>query len=124
VLGYPAVFLGSSPSRTLSMYHLMSSMDLEEGVLYPQGGFSTLIDAIADLARARGVRIRTGATAIGIDTTSIEGRRLSARRARVTGVTFRTAEGVEQVAADVVVGASDLHHLETRLLPSHLQTYP
>lgn len=124
VLGYPAVFLGSSPSRTPSMYHLMSSMDLEEGVLYPQGGFSTLIDAIADLARARGVRIRTGATAIGIDTTPIEGRRLSARRARVTGVTFRTAEGVEQVAADVVVGASDLHHLETRLLPSHLQTYP
>ncbi|WP_313405972.1 phytoene desaturase family protein [Aeromicrobium sp.] len=124
ILGYPAVFLGSSPSRTPSMYHLMSSMDLEDGVLYPQGGFSTLIDAIADLARARGVRIRTGATAIGIDTARLDGGRPSSRRARVTGVTFRTDAGVEQVAADVVVGASDLHHLETRLLPSHLQTYP
>ncbi len=119
ILGYPAVFLGSSPGRTPSMYHLMSSMDLEDGVLYPQGGFTTLIDAIADLARARGVRIRTGATVTRIDTESRAG-----GRARVTGVTFRTADGTEQIAADVVVGASDLHHLETRLLPPHLQTYP
>ena len=54
ILGYPAVFLGTSPSRAPSMYHLMSSMDLADGVLYPQGGFTTLIDAIAALARARG----------------------------------------------------------------------
>jgi len=118
ILGYPAVFLGSSPARTPSMYHLMSSMDLEDGVLYPQGGFSTLIDAIAGLARDRGVRIRTGATVTQVDTHE-EG-----RRARVTGVTFRTEDGVESLEADVVVGAADLHHLETRLLPSHLQTYP
>lgn len=43
VLGYPAVFLGSSPDRAPSMYHLMSHLDLTGGVLYPQGGFSTLI---------------------------------------------------------------------------------
>lgn len=119
VLGYPAVFLGSAPSRTPSMYHLMSSMDLEEGVLYPQGGFSTIIDAVADLARAHGVRIRTGATVTQIETEQADG-----RKPRVTGVTFRTSEGTERTEADVVVGASDLHHLETRLLPAHLQTYP
>ena len=43
VLGYPAVFLGSSPSRTPSMYHLMSRLDLGDRVLYPQGGFTRLI---------------------------------------------------------------------------------
>ncbi|GAA3538242.1 phytoene desaturase [Aeromicrobium flavum] len=124
VLGYPAVFLGSSPSRAPSMYHLMSWMDLADGVQYPQGGFSTIIDAIAALAVSRGVRIRTGATVVGIDTERIDTSRLSRRRARVTGVTVRTADGIEQVPADVVVGANDLHHLETTLLPEHLRTYP
>ncbi|HOY83358.1 MAG TPA: phytoene desaturase family protein, partial [Rhodoglobus sp.] len=33
VLGYPAVFLGSSPYLTPSMYHLMSHLDLADGVL-------------------------------------------------------------------------------------------
>ncbi|MTB89417.1 phytoene desaturase [Aeromicrobium senzhongii] len=124
VLGYPAVFLGSSPSRTPSMYHLMSWMDLADGVRYPQGGFSTIIDAIAALAVSRGVRIHTGATVVGIDTERGDRRRPSRRQARVTGVTVRTSDGIEQVPADVVVGANDLHHLETRLLPEHLRTYP
>ncbi|WP_204163746.1 phytoene desaturase family protein [Nocardioides solisilvae] len=128
VLGYPAVFLGSSPARTPSMYHLMSSMDLADGVLYPQGGFTRLIEAIADLARARGVRIHTGATVTSIDTTppaAGRGRRGRARRARVCGVAWLDAAGSEhRLPADVVVGAADLHHLETELLPRDLQTYP
>ena len=47
VLGYPAVFLGSSPSRAPSIYHLMSRLDLGDRVLYPQGGFTRLIEVIA-----------------------------------------------------------------------------
>src|SRR5690606_25252069 len=43
ILGYPAVFLGSSPERTPSMYHLMSALDLTGGVRYPHGGFTTLV---------------------------------------------------------------------------------
>jgi phytoene desaturase len=34
VLGYPAVFLGASPYMAPSMYHLMSHLDLADGVLY------------------------------------------------------------------------------------------
>ena len=37
VLGYPAVFLGSSPFAAPSLYHLMSHLDLDDGVLYPHG---------------------------------------------------------------------------------------
>ncbi|MDP9823048.1 phytoene desaturase family protein [Nocardioides massiliensis] len=126
VLGYPAVFLGSSPSRTPAMYHLMSWMDLADGVLYPQGGFTRLIEAIADLARAHGVRIHTGARVTAIDTAPRVGSSgLRRRRAQVRGVTYRGSDGAEQtIAADVVVGAADLHHLETELLPPALQTYP
>ncbi|WP_127480037.1 phytoene desaturase family protein [Nocardioides pantholopis] len=121
VLGYPAVFLGTSPDRAPSMYHLMSSMDLDDTVLYPQGGFTTLIDAVAGLAQARGVRIRTRCTVEQIRTTAAAG----GRRPTVAGVSYLDPDGVRrELDADVVVGAADLHHLETRLLPRPLQTYP
>ena len=56
ILGYPAVFLGTSPDRAPSMYHLMSHLDLDDGVRYPLGGFAELIDRIAALARAEPAR--------------------------------------------------------------------
>jgi 1-hydroxy-2-isopentenylcarotenoid 3,4-desaturase len=131
VLGYPAVFLGSSPDRTPSMYHLMSALDLTGGVLYPQGGFSRLIDVMVRLARETGVRLHAGTPATGIVTAPTgTGRRpardvLTGTRARATGVRVRGRDGAERVlSADVVVSAADLHHTETTLLPPGLQTYP
>jgi phytoene desaturase len=119
ILGYPAVFLGSSPFDAPSMYHLMSYLDLEDGVLYPQGGFSRIIDTIAELARAEGVEIVTGAEVTGITTMP------SGRRSRVAGVNYLDADGRRQLLhADNVVSAADLHHTETTLLPRELQTYP
>ncbi len=119
VLGYPAVFLGSSPSRTPSMYHLMSRLDLGDRVLYPQGGFSQLIRVIADLAEKHGARLHTGAAVTRILTSDTTG-----GRPVVTGVEHETADGPRTVDADVVVGAAYLHHLETALLPTGLQTHP
>ena len=136
VLGYPAVFLGSSPDRAPSMYHLMSYLDLADGVLYPQGGFTTIISAIERLARAEGVRIHTEAAVTEIRTGPTTGGVLGARsgarpgrgrrpRAAVRGVVVRGADGQTRVLdADVVVSAADLHHTETTLLPQALQTYP
>ena len=119
VLGYPAVFLGSSPSRTPSMYHLMSRLDLGDRVLYPQGGFTRLIRAIADLAEKHGARLHTGAAVTRILTSDAGG-----GRPVVTGVEHESASGLQTLDADVVVGAADLHHLETALLPTELQTHP
>jgi phytoene desaturase len=119
VLGYPAVFLGSSPKRAPSMYHLMSHMDLNQPVLYPQGGFTRLIEVVAALAEKAGARLTTAATVTAIETTQQGG-----GRPRVTGVGYRSGDGaVRTVPADVVVGALDLHHLETRLLPEELRTH-
>lgn len=118
ILGYPAVFLGSSPYITPSMYHLMSHLDLDDGVLYPMGGFTTLIDSVAGLARAEGVEIRTGARVGSIRTSSGE-------KPSVAGVEYTDAAGVgHTLDADIVVSAADLHHTETALLPRELQTYP
>lgn len=122
ILGYPAVFLGSSPSRAPSMYHLMSRLDLGDRVLYPQGGFTALITVIAALAQRHGVRLHTG-TAVTQILTDGGSRR---RQPHVTGVEY-VRDGADQrevLQADVVVGAADLHHLETQLLPPRLQKHP
>ncbi|MHA7239923.1 phytoene desaturase family protein [Arthrobacter sp. TMS1-12-1] len=126
ILGYPAVFLGSSPFDAPSMYHLMSHLDLDDGVLYPMGGFTTLIDAMRRVATDAGVDIRTGADVVAIDTdTRTPGRSpLDRQAATVRSVTYRTAGTTTSVDADVVVSAADLHHTETTLLPADLQTYP
>lgn len=126
ILGYPAVFLGSSPFDAPSMYHLMSHLDLDDGVLYPMGGFTTLIGAMRSVAVEAGVEIRTGADVVGIDTDArTPGRSpLDRRTATVRGVRYRTADQESSVPADLVISAADLHHTETTLLPGDLQTYP
>jgi phytoene desaturase len=118
VLGYPAVFLGASPSSAPAMYHLMSHMDLEQGVLYPQGGFGTVIARIAAIAEAAGVEIVTGAEVQAIELSDDS-------TPSVTGVRVTDAAGVSRrVPAHRVVSAADLHHTETELLPRRAQTYP
>ncbi|GAA1660360.1 phytoene desaturase [Citricoccus zhacaiensis] len=132
VLGYPAVFLGSSPDRTPGMYHLMSALDLTGGVLYPQGGFGHLMDVMVRLARESGVRLHAGTAATAILTEPAHSahpasRDRRARRlpARATGVRVRGRDGEErELPAGVVVSAADLHHTETTLLPRPLQTFP
>ncbi|MHA7188813.1 phytoene desaturase family protein [Arthrobacter sp. MDT2-16] len=126
ILGYPAVFLGSSPFDAPSMYHLMSHLDLDDGVLYPMGGFTTLIQAMRRVAVDAGVEIRTGADVVSIDTAPrTPGRSpLDRQAASVRAVTYRAGGATTSVPADIVVSAADLHHTETTLLPAELQTYP
>lgn len=127
ILGYPAVFLGSSPYLAPSIYHLMSHLDLTDGVLYPRGGFTEVIAAVRRVAEAQGVRIHTGTEAVELTTatTAAGGRGRRRVRARVTGVRVRDRAGQERtIPAGLVVGAADLHHLETRWLPESLRTYP
>jgi phytoene desaturase len=111
LLGYPAVFLGSSPFQTPSMYHLMSHLDLTDGVYYPLGGFSRLIERIAALATDAGVSIRTSAPV----------RRIVVEDGTAVGV---ECEDGTMLAADIVVSTADLHHTETALLAPEHQTYP
>ncbi len=126
ILGYPAVFLGSSPFDAPSMYHLMSHLDLDDGVLYPKGGFTTLIDAMRRVAVAAGVDIRTGADVVSIDTVARPSSRspLDRRVATVSGVTYRAGGTTTSLDADLVVSAADLHHTETELVAPELRTYP
>lgn len=111
ILGYPAVFLGSSPFQTPSMYHLMSHLDMTDGVYYPMGGFTTIIERIAALSAEAGVELRIGTPVL----------RILVAHGRATGVEL---DGGEILPADIVVSTADLHHTETRLLEPEHQTYP
>jgi len=122
VLGYHAVFLGSSPYRVPALYSLMSHLDLVDGVRYPRGGMYTLIEAIERLARAAGVEIRTGCDVVGIEIDTA-GRTLSSPRRTGVARGVRLSSG-EVIAADVVVSGADLHHTETELLPPEHATLP
>ncbi|WP_260852190.1 phytoene desaturase family protein [Curtobacterium sp. BH-2-1-1] len=115
VLGYPAVFLGTSPYAAPSMYHLMSHLDLADGVLYPKGGITEVIAAVERVARREGVTI---ATESPVEQILVED-------GHVTGVVHRDASGARHtVPADLVVSASDLHHTELHLLGPEHRTYP
>lgn len=68
ILDYPAVFLGSSPFATPALYHLMSHLDLDDGVYYPRGGFTTFVESLRRAAEREGVRILTDTEALEIKT--------------------------------------------------------
>jgi phytoene desaturase len=115
ILGYPAVFLGSSPYITPSLYHLMSHLDLADGVLYPMGGFTRVIESIATLTRAEGVEVVTGASVT----------RILVEDGQARGVEYVDESGrAHSLEADIVVSAADLHHTETALLAPEHQSYP
>ncbi|WP_207193412.1 phytoene desaturase family protein [Myceligenerans indicum] len=112
ILGYPAVFLGTSPRAAPSMYHLMSHLDVTQGVLYPRGGFGTVVDATARLANRAGARLHTGHRV----------ERIVVEHGAVTGVEVSGAGRTRHVPADVVVSTADLHVTEQRLLGAEHRT--
>ncbi|HEV6954580.1 MAG TPA: phytoene desaturase family protein [Promicromonospora sp.] len=111
VLGYPAVFLGTSPTAAPSMYHLMSHLDVTQGVLYPKGGFAAVVDAVARLAEREGAKLLTGRRV----------RRITVSDGHASGVVVDDGTGgTYHLAADVVVSSADLHVTEQHLLePRH-----
>lgn len=120
ILGYPAVFLGSSPYMAPAMFHLMSHLDMEDGVLYAQGGFAKVMETIRDLGIEAGVDLKLESPVVEILTAPGAG-----KKPRVSGVAYLDSEGVRhEVEADIVVSGADLHHAETTFLPADLQTYP
>ena len=117
ILEYPAVFLSCEPTRTPAMYHLLSHTDLVEGVRYPMGGFSKIIDAVAGVARAQGAKIVTGRAVQGIEV--VDGRARGVRLAAAN-----PGGEPERVDADVVVGAADVNHLAGMLGRKEKQVDP
>lgn len=110
ILEYSMVFLGGAPSNTPALYSLMSHIDFELGVWYPEGGIGTVVNAMAALCEKNGVTIKTGEPVTNIIT----------KGASATHVV--TEKGTYQV--DAVIGNADYHHIETKLLGEEARSYP
>ncbi|MFW6448375.1 MAG: phytoene desaturase family protein [Halobacteriota archaeon] len=106
---YSLVFLGGSPTNTPALYKLMSHVDIDLGVFYPDGGMGAVVEAVADLARDNGATMRTG----------VEVERI--RRGR-DGLAVIDADGGHRVA-DAVVANADLAHVERDLLEPRDREY-
>lgn len=110
IMQYTLVFLGGSPHNTPALYNLMSHVDFNMGVYYPDGGIGAVVDGIVELGTELGVDFRTDEP---VET--IAGRR--------GGFAVRTETGSEYLV-DLVVSDADYAHTEQELLPPEKRQYP
>jgi phytoene desaturase len=103
ILQYTLVFLGGSPHNTPALYNLMSHVDFNLGVYYPEGGIHGVVEGMADLGRDLGVDFETGQRVTGIDPDG-------------GGLRVTTADGGTRSADRVVCNANPVH-ADAALLP-------
>ncbi|MFC7231011.1 phytoene desaturase family protein [Saliphagus sp. GCM10025308] len=108
IMQYTLVFLGGSPRNTPALYNLMSHVDFNLGVWYPEDGIGGVIDGIADLGRELGVTYETNRPA-----TEIKGRE--------GAFCVETPKG--PLETDLVVSNADYAHTEQDLLPPEKRGY-
>ncbi|WP_254524608.1 phytoene desaturase family protein [Natrinema caseinilyticum] len=108
IMQYTLVFLGGSPTNTPALYNLMSHVDFNLGVWYPDGGIGTVVDSVAELGDELGVEYDTDRPA-----TAIKG--------RAGGFKVETPDGA--LRPDLVVSNADYAHTEQELLPPERRGY-
>jgi phytoene desaturase len=112
ILEYPVVFLGSRASATPGVYTLMSHVDLTMGVYYPAGGFSRVVESMAEVVREKGVKILLNTAVVGLN---IHG-------GAIHSVRYHENGEPGQIECDIVVNAADYHWFESELLEEKLRT--
>ncbi len=102
IMQYPLVFLGSSPYNAPALYNLMSHVDFNQGVFYPQGGLYEVTKALVKIAHKNGVKIQLNTP---VDKIIIKDK-------KAVGV----KSNGKTTHADAVISNADPHHTETQLL--------
>lgn len=110
VMEYTMVFLGTSPYEAPALYNLMSHMDFNQGVFYPQGGFYELIRALARIAEKNGATMHTNAPVAEI----------VVENGCARGVRLESGEVHE---ADIVISNADMWFTETKMLQPEDRTF-
>ncbi|HLF28479.1 MAG TPA: phytoene desaturase family protein [Anaerolineae bacterium] len=98
------MYLGLSPYAAPATYSLLQYTELADGVWFPMGGLYRVIESLASIAAAHGVRFMYNAPVKQIE---VEGN-------RAAGV--RLEDGA-QLSADVIVANADLPYVYRDLLP-------
>ena len=109
IMQYTLVFLGGSPKNTPALYNMMSHVDFNLGVYYPDGGIRAVVEGIVELGESLGVTYETDS-----EVTEISRRK--------EGFLVETVGGDTYHPDEVVVNA-DYAHAERELLPDHERQY-
>ncbi len=109
ILMYPIVFLGGSPKKTPSFYSILSHVDFNLGVFYPQGGIFKLIKALKFLAKENHVTILTNKSVSKVIV--------------VDGIAKGVKVNKKNYFADIIVSNADYAYTENSLLEEKYQTY-
>lgn len=109
ILEYAIGFLGGSPANTPSFYHLMSHVDLNMGVFYPQGGMRKVVDSIYNLAESLGAQFN-----FNEQVEMLEAHDHKVKRVITDKATYD---------ADLVIVNADYAHSELELLTKDNRTY-
>ena len=103
IMQYTLVFLGGSPKNTPALYNLMSHVDFNLGVYYPEGGIGKVISSISELRKELGVTYK-----LGFEVDSIENE---------NGLFSVKSKTGGEIKSDVVISNADYNHTEQVLLP-------
>jgi phytoene desaturase len=104
IMQYPLVFLGSSPYNTPAIYNIMSHIDFNMGVFYPQGGLYKITEALESIAKKNGAKFKVKS---GVKQILVHG-------GKADGVVL---DDGKKLMADIIISNADIHHTETKLLP-------
>ncbi len=110
IMQYTLVFLGSSPYNTPALYNIMSHIDFNMGVYYPQGGIYEIIKALKNIAEKNSVKFRVNTPVQKIIT----------ENGKATGV--QLADGTV-MNADIIISNADIEHTEMQLLEEKDRSY-
>ncbi len=107
IMQYPLVFLGSSPYNTPALYNIMSHIDFNMGVFYPQGGLYAVTESLQSIAEKNGAKFKINS---GV-------KQILVQDGKARGVILDNGKKLE---AKVVISNADIQHTESRLLsPEH-----
>ena len=109
LMEFPVLFLGALPEKTPALYSLMNYADIKGGTWYPKGGFYMIVQGMYDVAVELGVQFRFKQNVQSVEVQN--------------GIAKKVITETNSYAADVVIGAADYHHVETKLLEPKYRSY-
>ncbi|MFP5041101.1 phytoene desaturase family protein [Parasediminibacterium sp. JCM 36343] len=115
LLSFPVLFLGALPENTPALYSLMNYADIVGGTWYPKGGMYQIVEGMYQLALELGVQFRFNENVTSIEIENGKAIGVKSDEGKTANTHF--------IEADIVVGAADYHHIETKLLPKKYRSY-
>jgi len=109
LMEFPVIFLGAAPKDIPALYSLMNYGGYKLGTWYPMGGFSKIIDAMAEVGKEQGVHFHVNST--------IDSIKINKNKATAVSVNGKDIE------FDSVIASSDYHHTENSLIAEEYRNY-